>query len=355
MKAKVKKIKVSAASDRDISDMFNQMLGTGSVNLSIAYPRYIKIKELSLRVMKVFNLLANSPMMTSKEDTKNGILKYCDLSHNNINALFTSNLDKYTLDFSATPKELADEFGATYEVVKKSPFIKSLITIADKLHPYKDNFAKMDKLNHKFVYDISGVDWSPFPFPFNIKDLFLEEYISKNTIEFIMVILNKLYLFTIEIYNTVRTPDIDVDQFIEIITSSIAEIQKRPELNRCSKAFNKIKESVMLLKTNFNDYYRDFVETQDNTIIMQNFILDVSKNTKADLELTRQFRKIIAFYREQAQKNGGENSEKINMIFDKINETFKDYDVGLQNIGIKKEEKEEKAEEKEEESCDSST
>ena len=151
-----------------------------------------------------------------------------------------------------------------------------------------------------------------------------------------MIILLKVYSFTIEIYNVVRTPDIDVDQFIEIITSSITEIQKRPELNRCSKAFNKIKESVLLLKTNFNDYYRDFVETQDNTIIMQNFILDVSKNTKADLELTRQFRKIISYYREQAQKSGGQNNEKINMIFDKISETFKDYDIGLQNIGIKK-------------------
>lgn len=336
MKAKVKKIKVSSANDRDISDMFNQMLGTGSANIGIAYPRYLNIKELSLRVIKIFSLLATSPAMNAYQNDRRIILQYCESSKSHISNLFTLNLDKYSLNYDETPKEIADKFTSDYEAIKKSPYIKSLIMIADKLHPYKDNFTKMDKLNHKFIFDISGVDWSPFPFPFNIKDYFLDINLNKSSIEFMMVILFKTYAFTIEIYNICRTPDIDVDQFIEIITSSITEIQKRPELSRCSKAFNKIKESVMLLKTNFNDYYRDFVETQDNTIIMQNFILDVSKNTKADLELTRQFRKIIAFYREQAQKNGGQNSEKINMIFDKISETFKDYDVGLENIGIRK-------------------
>ena len=62
---------------------------------------------------------------------------------------------------------------------------------------------------------------------------------------------------------------------------NIDEIQKQPELHRCKDAFKKIKESVMMLKTNFNEYYRDFVDTSDNTIIMQHFIVDVSKSTEA--------------------------------------------------------------------------
>lgn len=347
MKAKVKKIKVSAASDRDISDMFNQMLGAGNTNLAIAYPRYIQVRGLAERVIQIFTILANSAIFNTREYDKRNIMAYCENSKKEIKTLFHCCLDKYQLNFDDTPKELAEEFSKSYDAVKKAPFIRAIIEIADKLHPYKSNFADMNKLNHTFINNISGIDWSPFPFPFNVKELLIEEDIQKNTINVIMIVLHKLYSFAIEIYNIVRTPDIDVDQFIEIITSSIAEIQKRPELNRCQKAFNKIKESVMLLKTNFNDYYRDFVETQDNTIIMQNFIIDVSKNTKADLELTRQFRKIISYYREQAQKNGGQNNEKINMLFDKISETFKDYDVGLQNIGIKKTDEKEESEESE--------
>jgi hypothetical protein len=334
MKSKTKKVKIPLANDRDISELFNQMLGTGVANLKLAYPRYVDNRELCERIVKVFKLLADSPTLNNMTEYRREILEYTENCEANIRALFNINLDEYQLDFEKTPKELAEQFTVKYEEMKKAPFIKSLIYIADNLYPYRTNFANVDKLNHIFIFDISGITWKPFPFSLDVKEIVYTDNISKSHIEFIMTVICKIYEFTFKLYENMRTPDIDIDQFIDIIIASIDKIQKMPELNRCDKAFRKIKESVRLLKTNFNDYYRDFLETQDNTIIMQNFVIDVSKNTKADLEMTRQFRKIISYYREISQKTDGVQNEKMNMLFDKLNSTFKDFDT--QNIGVQK-------------------
>jgi hypothetical protein len=340
-KAKVKKVKIPIAEDRDISDLFNQMLG-GSTNVAITYPRYIAMRELCLKLVKVFTLLADSTLLREMNPIREEIVEYCALSKKYITVLFSQNLDSYlgmTQDYSKIPENITKAFSEDYETMKKSQFIKSLIGIADKLYPYRENFDKIDNLKHNFIYNIPGIEWSPLPFPFDIKEFMCNETITKSAIDFIMIILHKTYEFTYAIYDKIMTPDIDIDQFIDIITSSIGEIQKIPELNRCGKAFNKIKDSVLLLKNNFNEYYRDFIETKDNTTIMLNFVTDVSKNTKADPELTRQFRKIISYY--QNLPKNGQNNEKVNMLFEKMNATFKEYDMDFENIGIKKTEQSE--------------
>jgi hypothetical protein len=271
------------------------------------------------------------------QKTKDEIHKYCISSRKEITDIFHHNLDKYSLDYGAVPEDVAKVFAQDYEAMKKGLFVKSLIGIADQLYVYRDNFKDISQLRHNFIYDIPGVEWMPFPFKFDVKEFVYSESITKSSIEFILVILHKSYEFTYAIYDKIRAPDIDIDQFIEIINASIDKIQKQPELNRCHKAFSKIKDSINMLKTNFNEYYRDFVETQDNTIIMQNFIIDVSKNTKADPELTRQFRKIIAYYQELSKNNAGntKNNESINLLYEKMNNTFKEYDMNFENIGIK--------------------
>ncbi len=334
MKSKVKKIKVPISNDKDIGEMFNQMINANSVNITIAYPRYNHIKELCERIIKVFTLLAESPLLsnTSFSNEKQEILAFCANSKIIISELFCVDLSQYILDLKNIPGDMSDKFIDAYQIVKKSAFIKKMIGIADTLYPYRENFQDINKLKHNFIYDISGVDWAPLPFSLNIKEIISND-IASNSIEFIMIVIHKSYEFSMALYNDLRAPDIDIDQFIEIIISSIGELQKRPELNRCDKAFNKIKESVLLLKNNFNNYYRDFIETQDNTIIMEHFILDVSNNTKADPELTRQFRKIISYYRDIARQQGNvEKSDQINKLFDKLNEELKLFDNELVNI-----------------------
>jgi len=89
--------------------------------------------------------------------------------------------------------------------------------------------------------------------------------------------------------------------FVTIILNSIDTVKKT--IPRCTEAFDKIVESVDILKNNFNGYYKDFMASNNPAIIMENFVLDVSKNTKATPRITSQFRRIIAHYRKIASRH----------------------------------------------------
>ena len=42
--------------DRNISDMFNQMIGTGNVDMNIVYPKYFNISTITTRLIKLFKV-----------------------------------------------------------------------------------------------------------------------------------------------------------------------------------------------------------------------------------------------------------------------------------------------------------
>lgn len=334
-KVKVKKIKVPiGADDGDLAEMFNQMLGTGSVNINIAYPRYKRIHGLCSQLVKLFRLLAESPFMrlhTEFAHQRAQIETFCAESQLSIDKMFRVDFAEYEWNLSLVEEEQKKNFTEVYEEMKKSELVNVLIIMCDRLVPYKKNYTDLDKLSHKFISAMAGAEWTPFPFSsLNLKYIFSLGGIGTNTIEFFMVILHKSYIMSHQLYEELQTPDIDIDQFVDFIMKNIDEIQKRPELSRCRDAFRKIKESVVLLKSNFNGYYRDFISTKDSTIIMQHFILDVSNKTEADARVTHQFRTIIAYYRKIAQDNI--TNPQIKMLFDKVNESFQALERGTENM-----------------------
>jgi len=340
MKVKVKKVKVPAGSD-DLSDMFNQMLMTGddSVNVAIAYPRYIRVKNLCESMIKVFETLESCPLMRTKEFTapREEIRKYCEESRATMADLFSVSLADYEWNIKNISQATRDSFIEKYTTLKKSDFINMFIIICDKLVPYKANFTDLNKLNHKFITSMPGLEWTPLVFTnLNIKQIFCMKNIGENTTRFIMTLLYKTFEFSSKIYEEMSSPDIDVEEFSKLIMNSIEEIQTRPELNRCKKAFKKVKESIGMLNNNFGSYYKDFIITKDSTIIMQHFMLDVNKTTDNDPELAAQFRTIIAYYRKAAQQNT--TNPKVKALFDKINDSMKEFERGAENlVDIRKE------------------
>ena len=108
---------------------------------------------------------------------------------------------------------------------------------------------------------------------YNTKEL------TNNDRTFILMFIAKLYEISYALYEIISSPDIDVDDFVKIIVSSIDTVKKH--IPRCDDAFNKIIESIDILKNNFDGYYKEFVASNNPSIIMENFVLDVSKNTKA--------------------------------------------------------------------------
>jgi hypothetical protein len=332
-KVKIKKIKVPIGmNDEDLSDMFNQMLGTGSVNLNIAYPRYKRVLGLCEQLIKLFELLASASFMNSASMSaaKTQLTAFCEHSRVRLAAIFSIDFADYEWNLSLVEDDLRKKFTEVYEEMKRSDLVNTFVILCDRLIPYKRHFIDVDKLNPKFIMAIPGVEWCPFPFvALNLKDLFLSG-ISPNTKTFFMTILNKSYEFSRKIFEEIQSPDIDVDQFVDLIMRNIDELQCRPELSRCKDAFQKIKESVHLLKDRFNGYYRDFISTKDSTIMMQHFILDVSKSTSANVKVTHQFRTIISYYRKIAQNQI--TNPKIRAVFEKINESLATLERGTENL-----------------------
>jgi hypothetical protein len=335
-RTKVKKVKIPlGGKDGDISEMFNSMLGAGNLNLSIVYPKYLRIKILSEQLIKLFNMLEKSPFMrvyTEFEPQKKEIAAFCEQSTISIAEVFSVDLTDNIYDLNTVEEELKKSFTESYESMKKCKLINTFIVMCDRLVVYKKYFIDLEKLNHRFITSMPGAEWMPFPFTnLNLKHIFSLDGIGENNVRFFMTVLNKAFELSHALWSETGSPDIDVDQFVEVIMSQIGEIQQKvPELNRCKKAFAKIKDSVSLLKNRFNGYYRDFVETKDSTIMMQHFIIDVSTESKPDPETTRQFREIIKYYRKMADQQI--SNPKVKMLFDKVNESFKELEKGTSNL-----------------------
>lgn len=334
-KVKTKKIKLQVGlKDEGLAEVFNSMLGAGSVNMTIAYPRYVRMKSLCEQLVKLFKILAASPFMRAHSEfavQKQQIEDFCRNAETQIAESFKMDLSDYEWNLTTVEDELKKKFAEVYEAMKQSNLVNTFIIMCDRLVKHKKNFTDMEKLNHKFINSMPGAEWCPFPFTsLNLKYVFSLGDVRENTITFFMTVLAKAYELSRNLYDETQTPDIDVDQFVEIIANNIDEIQKRPELSRCQKAFKKIKESVVLLKNRFNGYYRDFIATKDSTIIMQHFVLDVSKETSADPEVTRQFKTIIGYYRKIAQSQI--TNPKVKVLFDKVNQTFEQLERGTENL-----------------------
>jgi hypothetical protein len=343
MKAKVKKVKIPlTGKDEGITEMFNNMLGAGSVNLTISYPKYLRIRNLCKSIVKIFLALADCPYLKTNPEfvaERAELLEFCTATQATIDTLFSMDLSEYEWNLETVDDGIRKKFTEVYEAAKKSQLVNTFIVTCDRLVPYKQNFNDPDKLNPKFITCMAGAEWRPFSFvSINYKTLLSQANIKENSVRFFMTVLYKVFDFSYKLWQETVSPDVDVDQFVNVIMENMDEIKKRaPELARCGKAFKKITESVELLKSNFTSYYRDFVETKDSTVMMQNFVIDVSKQTGSDPEVMREFREIIKYYKKLAKQQP--NNPKMKALFDKVQESFSQLEKGTSNlVNIKTEE-----------------
>jgi hypothetical protein len=332
-KVKVKKMRMPVGGkDTDLSDMFNQMLGTGSVNMTIAYPKYQRIHSLCKDFTKVLSLINVSPFMKKFGDyapQAAELMEFVNNANKQIEEIFSIDYSSYVWNFDVLSVTQRETFNTAYDAMKKSKLVEVMINTCDKLTPYKANFT--DQLSHTFIMNMPGVEWIPLPFSsLNLKEIFCLPEVGENTIKFFMVVIQKIYQLTRKLWDEISSPDIDVDQFVDVIMTNIDFIQKRPELSRCKKAFGKIKASVGLLKDRFGNYYRDFIKTQESTIIFEHFILDVSKSTDVDPQEIAQFRTIIEYYRKIASQQS--HNPQVKSLFDKVEESFKALEKSAPNI-----------------------
>lgn len=329
-RAKTIKIPLGDQDNGNLAELFNQMLGTESCNINIAHARWLRIRGLCDQLLRLFEMLIKSPVMRDMPEFKQSRAEIAWFIVESRTA-FTPRIDlnEYEWNLSLVPPDLKEKFIAEYTRLKTDAHLRAFVIMCDNLIVYKKYLA-LDKLNHKFITNMPGCEWRPLPFT----ELDIKYAVSmdsgENMTRFFMTVLSKALEFSHKLYQEISSPDIDIDQFSDIIMSNIDRLQRLPELSRCRKAFQKIRNSVDMLKGNFGEYYRDFVETKDSTIIVQHFIIDVSKNTDADPQVLSEFRRIIMYYRKVAGDQI--TNPKIQKLFDTISEGLKEAEKGTRNL-----------------------
>lgn len=317
-RVKIKKIDLA---DEGLADMFNQMLGTGTVNVVIAYPRYLRCKDLCKSIIERFGSFRQ---LNCIEDYLPYLSKWMIDAVVSFPQVFPITLDELRMQTLDAPTK--EHFSTVYKQMKESQMIRAFVVMCNELAPYKRHFV--DAPNDKFINSISGVSWEPFPFEMNFKQLWPGFNAAQRKL--FMASFKELYEKSYSLWQELGSPDIDIDQFVEIIVASIEKLRKIPRLSRCGRAFAKLRESVDMLKANFNTYYKDFIESQNPSIMMENFVADIIKNVEGDTELTFQFNTIIKYYKEISATR--KNDPRTRALFEKASAVMSKLNADAPNL-----------------------
>lgn len=309
-KVKIKKIKKQIG-DNNLTEMFNQMIGAGESDPKIIVPKYSKVRRHLSIFSNIIKSATNDVLMKSFPSKNNEYSEMIDFSNSISSIEF--------LDV----KDSADKDGKVrkhYAELKKNNHVRMIILTCKNLIQYQTYLVDKEKDEDlTFVTRMPGLTWSPYPFSsLNIKEIISYPSLDKRIKKYLFTTLKISLITSKEIYKTLTSPDVDVKEFSRVIIESLSKVKK--SIPRCGKAFKKIEESVSLLEGNFDGYYKDFVQSQNPSTIIEGFVIDVSKTGGADAELARQFRTIINYYRKATA--GKIKDPKIKKIFDLLNKNL---------------------------------
>lgn len=221
-----------------------------------------------------------------------------------------------------------------YKDIKDHQQIRRVILMCTDLMDYEKSLtpsyatepnSPSGGLNDKWITKMPGNSFKPFTFTdLDLKLLWNDHRFNEKVKITILTIISILFSKAKAIYHIVRSPDINVSKFSVAIVSSIEQIQTMPELHRCKDAFARITNSVSMLENNFGNYYQDMISAKNPNLIIENFILDVSKENKMDPKIMMQFRTIISFYKKQSANK--KQDPKVQKLFDTLSEKMSSYD-----------------------------
>lgn len=331
------KVKTTVATktmkDQDLIEMFNQMIGQGRPDPNIVIPKYDQLMQMSKDYVNLLVKFVQSPV-GKFPPFKAPVMQIVDfikrtqaelsglqIPQKEDKLLAGKSLDEINrspelmarLMQDVTEKYDIEQLGVVYPELKDCNTIKEIIMTCkninrllreemERTNTETDCLADSKNLSEKFITKADGVCIEIFNFSsFNFKDLFIRTDVDDKVRSYVLLFLRLIYTKSREIVKMISSPDIDVEKFSEVLVKSIKDIRKH--IPRCDKAFDKIEESVNLLQNNFGGYYKDFIESQNPGIIIENFVLDVAQDSQADLQTTMQFKEIIKFYKAKMQKH----------------------------------------------------
>lgn len=307
--SKVITINKSIKDDR-LTDMFAQMTGSKEADPAIIMPKYNNVRKLANVIIKTLDKFGNNAKLRSM--FPNFIVHFDEV------LTYVKNLNA-SMQYDVISEDQIDEknIHTLYKTLKNDENVRQISIICARL---RKDFTLIDSLNIYFIANQSDNIFSPFPFTtINFTNLWAEMPESNENGDvikkYILTVLKKIMEKSYEIHNIIISPDIDIEEFSHALVDAIAKA--RQMLPRCQMAFDKIEESVHMLKNNFGDYYKSFMISKNPTSILESFIVDVSKNQKGSTKLKWQFMQIVNFYRKNSAGKVAKDSN-LKYIFDTL-------------------------------------
>jgi hypothetical protein len=314
---KVKKImpKGSEEDSNVLNDMFEQMTGSQNADSSIIVPKLLRLNSLLQKFSKIYTMLLNFG------DFINNFQEY--KSEFDEIKTFVENIQNITaIESEFTEEKLKmmndTEVNNLYKTLKGKSEVQSIIITSGNLKKHKRYLEDQNNLKDDFIKREPGLSLNPLSFTqLNFKLLWASSKLTNMAKKYILSILNHTYVIGHEMYEVITSPDIDIKKFSKVLIDNIDKMKKT--IPRCDKAFNIIKNSVELLEGNFKNYYKNSVEAENPSIIVESFIIDVSMSQKANASITGQFRRIIMFMKKQAANN---KDPRVKKLFKILNSQF---------------------------------
>jgi hypothetical protein len=374
------KVVKATLANRDVLDMFHGVLGTseGSMTLSIVHPKYLRMQGHARRFLQLLATFHDVRLMAFFPEARARLAEYATaLAGQYTDSFSAPDLGAYLGpggragggadtgperaaegpaspaapaapaapagavpadanvplgDYERVPADVSARFMEVFAAVKKCSLVNTIVVACKNLVVHKQSLQNAAALKGRFLLKAVGASFAPLPdLALNFRALYIDDRIGPDDQEVVLAVLHKFYTVSHDLYDAVSAPDVDVNEFVEVIQSSVQEVQKY--VPRCEEAFKKIRESVGLLRENFDGYYKDYVASSNPTIIMENFVLDVSKNTAATPTVTAQFRKIIAHYRSIAAQRAAH--PKLQSIFQQVDANFRELETNSRAASAK--------------------
>jgi len=310
-RANVKKI-IPKGDDQDtnmLNDMFEQMTGSQNADHEIIIPKFMRINEKISKFIKIYIMLLNFNEFVGNFNEYKA--EFDEIKE------FTKDLEKLVskdLSESKMRQISKDEINILYKALKNKKEVQSIIITSSNLGRYKKHLDE-NNLKDDFIKREPGLSLKPLAFTqLDIKVLWSSDKLTNMAKKYILNILSHTYKLGHEIYDTVTSPDIDIKKFSKILIDNIDKMKK--QIPRCDKAFNIIRNSVEMLEDNFKGYYKNSVESENPSIIIESFIIDVSMKQKSNASITGQFRKIIMYMK---KASGNVTDPRIKKLFGILN------------------------------------
>ena len=297
---KTNMLNISKKDRRKISEMFNELIGVKHMKKDIVLKKIVDILKHINNIYNLFNLFIKVDNL--KDTLYPNYDKYINelnLFLKNIKETFTDfDKDSDLLYFKLSSGKSEEELNNLYNKYIKSEPLKNIIISTKNMNKYT-KILKIDApiiigTTDKFISDRVGLEFKPLNFvDLDFKNIWFELKNNNTGKKFFLGILKNFYNNGYKIYDVLVRPRVDISECSELLLNSILKLRKL--IPGCNDAFNAIKNSIDLFKTNFNEYYKSFIRSGDTSIILSDFISDMCLSYKNQVELpklTRQLEKI---------------------------------------------------------------